>query len=334
MLIEKMKQYLKIAKDVESQKYTIEVSYAKLEAELKRIRSTKYYDDVDCTLNEITYNVESVDSYVKEHYTGFYKSLFTFKLFKNPIFNIAVMLLLFSFSAQSFLYGGGLLSQLFGDEFKWTNVFFFGALTWITLLFIIGMVYKRIKVSHLKSNFANEKSRHNALRQKSEKLLAENQVAIKVCEVNMEALNKQYKELTEFRNNFYSDNCLPEPYRNLPATTTMYQWIDFGICTEIYGHGGLFDRYDYSLKIGEIVNNLQQINAKMNVVIRNQQLLLKEVRNGNEIAGKILNYVKSIDKTNTQMAHDISQIKASSEITAINSARQTMYAEYQYYSSY
>jgi len=69
--VEKMQQYLSIAVKIESQLYALQTSKSRLNNEISKLDSVQYYDDVDCALNEITYNQASVKAYIKKNYTGF-----------------------------------------------------------------------------------------------------------------------------------------------------------------------------------------------------------------------------------------------------------------------
>lgn len=331
--VDKMQQYLKIAIEIESQLYALQTSKSRLNNEISKLNSVQYYDDIDCAMNEITYNQESVRDYIKENYTGFFKSLFKLKLFDSKIISIIAILILLGFIPQIVLFAVGIPIALFKSTE--TIMFVFGAalaaIALILICFILEFVYKKIVSSILKKDFNSNRFRHNRLREQSEVLYAKNQRLIKGYNVQLNAVNNELQEINILRNKFYSGNILPPQYRTLVAVSTMYPWLQYKRCTEIYGHGGLFDTYETDLKQNIIIGNLQQINAKMDIVIRNQQTLIQEVRRGNEIAGDILRHVESIENTQERIASDVSDIKTSSQITAMQSSRAAMYAEYEYY---
>lgn len=333
--VEKMQQYLKIAVKIESQFYALQTSKSRLNNEISKLNSVQYYDDVDCALNEITYNQESVKDYIKENYIGFFKSLFKLKLFDSKIISIIAILIILGFIPQIFFFAVGIPIALFKSTE--TIMFVFGAAlavaAFILICFILEFIYKKIVSSILKKDFNSNRFKHNRMREQSEALYAKNQKLLKGYNIQLNAVNKELKETNILRNKFYLENILPPQYHSLVAVSTMYPWLQYGICTEIYGHGGLFDRYEYDLKLGTIIGNLQQLNAKMDIVIRNQQTLIQEVRRGNEIAGDILRHVESIENTQERIANDVSDIKQSSRITAMQSSRAAMYAEYEYYRS-
>lgn len=331
--VDKMQQYLKIAIEIESQLYALQTSKSRLNNEISKLNSVQYYDDIDCALNEITYNQESVRDYIKENYTGFFKSLFKLKLFDSKIISIIAILILLVFISQIFIFAIGMPIVLFesSEPIMFAGSAVLAVVVLAVIVLLLEFIYKKIISSGLKKDFNSNRFRHNRLREQSEALYAKNQRLIKGYNVQLNAVNNELQEINILRNKFYSENILPPQYRTLVAVSTMYPWLQYKRCTEIYGHGGLFDTYEYDLKLGTIIGNLQQINAKMDIVIRNQQTLIQEVRRGNEIAGDILRHVKSIENTQERIASDVSDIKTSSQITAMQSSRAAMYAEYEYY---
>lgn len=113
----------------------------------------------------------------------------------------------------------------------------------------------------------------------------------------------------------------------------MYQWLKDGRCTEIYGHGGLFDTYEYELRIGQIVSNLQSINNKLDLVIDNQYVLYDEIKRGNEIAENTYQSVKRIESNSDALVKNSEHIKKNTDIIAMNSQYQSRLMEYNYYRS-
>lgn len=129
----------------------------------------------------------------------------------------------------------------------------------------------------------------------------------------------------------YSENILPEKYRNFAAVTTMYQWLRDGRCTEIYGHGGLYDTYEYNLQIGQIIGSLNEINRKLDIVISNQNLLYNEIKRGNDIAERTYQSVRRIEENSDKLLGETRQIKQNTEIIAREEAYQSRLQEYATY---
>ncbi len=333
---QKMHDYLKIAVKIEAQLYALQISNIKIQNEIKKLQNAKYYDDTDCALNELTYNQGGVKAYINDNYTCFIKSLLKLNVLNSKAVSIIVILLMLSTVPKLLFFSFIFPIKLFGNTDALSIIS--GIIASIILLLLINLIlefiHKRIVSSMLKKEFNSNRFRHNRMREQSETLYAKNQNLVKAYNVQLSAVSDEIFQTKKLRNEFYSEKILPEKYRNLAAVSTMYEWLDTKRCTEIYGHGGLFDTYEYDLQIGTVINNLQEINAKMNIVIQNQKILIKEVRRGNEIASEILGHVKSIESTQERIASDVSDIKVSNAITAMKTSRIATLQEYQYYRSY
>lgn len=129
----------------------------------------------------------------------------------------------------------------------------------------------------------------------------------------------------------YSENILPPAYRNFVAATTMYQWLEYGICTKIYGHGGLLDRYDSELKYGKIIGSLDEINSKLDDVVSNQSMLLDKIEYSNQIAEKTYQSVQNIEASNEKSLKNTANIEKNTNIIAMETRYQTRMQQYSYY---
>lgn len=331
---QKMQEYLKIAVKIESQLYALQISKAQILSEIQKLNSTKYYDDMDCALNEMTYNQGTVKEYIKENYRGLFKTLFKLDLFGSKVISILAMLFMLGTLPQMAAIGFALAFVFIPSGSKGSVLAIGGVLSLVILAIILRLlelVYKAFAVSRLKKEFNSNRFHHNKLMTQSEALYNKNSLLLKGFNIQLDAVNKELRETNTLRNQFYAENILPDKYRNFVAVATMYPWLEYGICTEIYGHGGLFDTYETDLRFKIIIGELKDLNTKADIAIQNQRILINEVRRCNEIAGNILTYVKNIDSTQQRIANDVADIKVSSSISAMAASRTAMYAEYQYY---
>ena len=82
-------------------------------------------------------------------------------------------------------------------------------------------------------------------------------------------------------NEIYALNLLPSKYRSLSAVATLYEYLETGRCTVIQGHGGIYDTYEYDLKLGIIVSKLDEIIDRLDLIAENQRLLYAEMKEAN-----------------------------------------------------
>lgn len=131
----------------------------------------------------------------------------------------------------------------------------------------------------------------------------------------------EYKKAKNVLDDIYSKGLIPERYQGLVQTATIYGYLYNGICTNIRGHGGVYERYEDDLQRGIIIGLLENISNKLDVVIKNQKEMIK-----------ILNY---IDSTLTDIKHEIhhsnellSEINTNTAITAAATQQSAAYQEY------
>ena len=87
----------------------------------------------------------------------------------------------------------------------------------------------------------------------------------------------------------YAMNVLPEKYRSLNAVATLYEYLENGICTTVMGHGGIYDTYEYHIRMGIIIAKLDDILRKLDSIIDNQNYLYREICECKEKMSKIDN---------------------------------------------
>lgn len=102
-------------------------------------------------------------------------------------------------------------------------------------------------------------------------------------------LEKAAKTLEEI----YSMDVLPEKYRSLNAATTLYEYLNTGRCTCVQGHGGIYDTYEYDLKLGLIIGKLDVIIERLDEIANNQMMLYQELKTANQTLSNIDNELRS-----------------------------------------
>ena len=108
----------------------------------------------------------------------------------------------------------------------------------------------------------------------------------------------------KIRETVYDEGVLPERYRNIIAVASLYQFLENGICTQIKGHGGIYDTYEYHLKLKEIVDNLIEIRKDLRRIQANQEFLYDKLCDVHETLISINSGINSAAKeiaSNTAM---------------------------------
>lgn len=307
--VKQMRDYLRLATIMESDLYSSKQLVNKLSGRIKALSSTAYYTEQ----NYIQDSIKNM-SYQKKK--------------KHLPLGVRVFIVLCVLSCMIAL---AVVASTTSHKETMQNVMLYGVSfgMWAVIIGVVLFIRRKSAKEKVDENqLINQVKLKN-----SNELKMRNDLIIADYNVQLNEARKQVNTAQQNLNRLYSENILPAQYRNMIAVATMYQWLCSGRCTEIYGHGGLFDTYEYDKKMGMIISTLGEINDKLDTVISNQNELYNEVVRGNEIAEKTYQSVRNIENNTDRMARDVSQIKVNSNITAMNTARSARMNEYMYYRS-
>lgn len=308
--IQQFCDYLKIATMMEKDVYSSNLLISKLESKISTLNSTNYYTQDNFTADSL-----------KE--VAYYKQ-------KRKLPNgLIIFIILCSISCIIPIFM--VIYDSFENQTAPRELFYFliSFSFWAIVIAVILII--KNKKANKQRNINIYLNKHKF--EQSNNLKVINDKLLLNYNKQLEDVKKARNVALQNLNQLYNENILPSKYRNFAAVATMYQWLTDGRCTEIYGHGGLFDTYEYELKFDNIVNRLDIINEKLELVISNQNLLYDEVRKGNEIAEKTYQSVCRIENTADKIASDISSIKTNSSIVAMNSAYMSSMEQYRHYRS-
>lgn len=81
--------------------------------------------------------------------------------------------------------------------------------------------------------------------------------------------------------NVYSYDIIYPKYRNFIAMCTIYEYYDSFRCDTLTGHEGAYNIYENELRQNIIIGMLDQINTRLDVIERHQQILARELQETN-----------------------------------------------------
>lgn len=206
---------------------------------------------------------------------------------------------------------------------------FGGILPIIVVFSVIYFLHKSHRRKQDRNNYTVERKEHQklvstnnikALKTFSEKLKAEE----KLLYAKKEKIEKEYKEAKRILSEIYALELIPPIYRGLVPTATIYGYLVNGRCTIIRGHGGVYDTYENDLRAELIINNLMDINKKLDIVIQNQNKLY-------ELVGSISTTLIGIKSEVERNGQTLREINRNSAIAA--TAQQQSAAAQQYIAS-
>lgn len=91
-------------------------------------------------------------------------------------------------------------------------------------------------------------------------------------------LNRPLQETTEILNELYSSDYIYPKYRNLPALTSIYEYLVTGRCDELSGPHGAYNLYEDEVRKDTIISKLSDVVANLEKIRGNQYMLYECIR--------------------------------------------------------
>lgn len=110
----------------------------------------------------------------------------------------------------------------------------------------------------------------------------------------------------------YADNTIYPKYRNLPALTSIYEYLITGRCEELTGPHGAYNLYEDELRKDTVISQLNTVIENLEKIRQNQYMLYQQV--------------KAIQENTTAIASELRQIKGYTIQIAQLSALNAYYA--------
>lgn len=134
------------------------------------------------------------------------------------------------------------------------------------------------------------------------------------------SIAKELREAQSTLSEVYSLDVLPLKYRNFEAVATLYEYLVTGRCTDIKGHGGIYDTYEKDCQSGIIISKLSQIQNSLERIEENQRVLYTEVQKANQTLYVIRQSLSSIESSNRQIMENtaITAVASQQSAAALN----------------
>lgn len=190
--------------------------------------------------------------------------------------------------------------------------------------FILSKMYNRRKIKERFVTGENSRKRQVVIAQENERKAQQKLAIVSVREARLaksqQDIFKELNEAKDIRSYIYSENVLPAKYRSFNAVATLYEYLETGRCNTIQGHGGIYDTYEYDMKLGLIINNLVEINSRLADIQRNQRLLYDEFRQANQTLSNISSTLKNIENISIDIEKNTAISAAANQQTAAASS--------------
>lgn len=105
----------------------------------------------------------------------------------------------------------------------------------------------------------------------------------------------------------YAENIIFPKYRNLPAISQLYEYLECGRCKELGGYEGAYNLYEQELRMNVIISKLEDIYYELDEIRENQYMLYDAICQTNALLSAISSseavtaYNTEVIATNTEI---------------------------------
>lgn len=236
------------------------------------------------TMEYQKYNNTSVDGVVERIANAFFASLFF--LIPGYIFGFLIF-----FTTHFTTYTNYTVSKILMKSFSYD---------WkITIIFFMVILVVQIK-SYLEDSkkIKNNISDNEKIKKYNNYVDYNKKEILPIYNTQLREINELYSNTENVLKNYYSKNIVYEKYQNLIAISSFYEYLKSGICSELGGHEGCYNKFDTEIRLNMIIGKLDQVIDKLDQIEENQHMLYEAIQTANNQSKRIGNQMDQLIKEN------------------------------------
>ena len=218
-----------------------------------------------------------------------------------------------------YLSGSGIMNEIARENMGWV----IGILIVSVLLFLPLIIKKKNADQENKQNGQNYSLAMEKHREKVDQIKSENAKAQSRYQEYLADWSHSHDEITSFllspieeskaiRDSMYAKDIIYVKYRNLPALTSIYEYLVTGRCTELSGPNGAYNMYEDEVRKDTVISQLNTVIENLEQIRQNQYMLYQQV--------------KAIQENTSTIASELRQIRGYTVQIAQLTALNTYYA--------
>ena len=172
---------------------------------------------------------------------------------------------------------------------------------------------KRVDEANRNINDANYQKKEKAAKQvEMLKLYKDKLINIK---------NETQKTLIEF----YSKNIIFPKYQNIIAVTSFNDYLQSGVCDDLEGYEGCYNKFDVEIRLDTIINKMDDVIDNLERIRNNQHTLYVEIQKCND---KLDLLYTSMQEMTNNITGGLEEVKASTIAAISNNDSSNLMLEY------
>ncbi len=149
------------------------------------------------------------------------------------------------------------------------------------------------------------KAHNNQQKQKNERQLA-------ILNNELSIVQRERQRTSAALQQYYAKNIIYSKYRNLVAVSSFLDYLQAGNCTALEGPNGAYNKFDIEIRLGVIIQKLDDIITHLDRIENNQYMLYSAIQQSNQNTAKMSSEL-------AKATQHLQQIQNCAEITAYNS---------------
>lgn len=160
----------------------------------------------------------------------------------------------------------------------------------IAIFFSVCFLLSTIDTRMRKNKEIEERNKQNRIDLENDKIRAE-QERDKVSEKKdlMIVSRNNMNNCKEMLNKLYAQNIIFPKYRNLPAISQFYEYLECGRCQELGGYAGAYNLYEQELRMNVVISKLDDIYYDLEEIRENQYMLYDAIYQTRMLLSEISN---------------------------------------------
>ncbi len=148
-----------------------------------------------------------------------------------------------------------------------------------------------------------------------------NRAKTNVINKELQIVKNSYSQTRRVLDTYYNYGIIYQKYRNLVAVSSFYEYFASGICSQLGGHEGAYNKFEYELRQNIIISKLDGIINRLDDIKNNQYMLYEAINESNRKTDRLTKVLYNV-------SDKIQNISDNQEVAAYNSRIAAQNTEY------
>lgn len=219
----------------------------------------------------------------------------------------------------------GALAFFFGCMISFSPIIILGVILFVIAAFYASEGNKRVEAAE--EEYQAELEKYNN-RVKRDDQRVENELKRKaILQAELENLREAHAKTQKHLQSLYDCNIIHPKYRGLIPVCSLYGYFDTGVCTQLEGHEGAYNKYDNESRLDYIICKMDEVIKHLEDIKSNQYQLYSAIQESSEKCDRLIantsqmvTQLNGIQAQGTELNARIAQLQTTSDLTLYEAA--------------